>query len=252
MAHYNRIVRKKEKKKELLSDPTTQIQHWLAENSGRLMLAAAAVFLVGAISYGVVYYQKVDISDAQQALYDATGADKSISELSDLIQRGGPNDVVNQARLKLASLLVEDKQYDKAIENYRQAANSTGDGELLNELSLAGEASALSLAGKENEAATIFSKLADSAKLYPRHEALLSMAYASAAAGDKNRAVEALKRLQSESTHLLSSRQINSAINRIERGDLGNAIASLKEAPVKEPDQAGSSLIGKKSVHESK
>lgn len=250
MAHYNRIARKKEIKRELLGDPTTQIQDWLTENSGRLLLAAAGIFLVGVISFGVVYYQKVGISDAQQALYEAEGGDKPISRLNAFIQQGGPDIVVSQARLKLSSLLVEEKQYDMAAESYKHAADATKAGDLLHELSLAGEASALALAGKEGEAVDIFSKLADSAQYYPRHEALLSMAYASAASGDKGRAVEALKRLKSEFSDIVQSEQIDSAIRRIERGDLGKAIAGLKTASASRPDRSGSERIDEKSVHQ--
>jgi len=252
MGHYKRIVRKKEKKKELLVDPTSQIQDWFAENAGKLMLAGAGVFLAGVISYGVVYYQKVSISDAQAALYEAGGGDESISKLNALIQSGGPAKVIDQARLKLAALYVEEKKYDEAVEKYREVASSTQTGELFNELALGGEASALSLTGKEDEAKAIFSQLAESAESYPRAEALLSMAYASTAAGDNDKAVEALKRLQSESSYILPSEQIDSAIKRIERGDLEKTIAQLKKASASEPDPSGSALIGEKSVHQSK
>ncbi|VAX24902.1 hypothetical protein MNBD_NITROSPINAE03-835 [hydrothermal vent metagenome] len=252
MGHYKRIVRKKEKKKELLIDPTSQIQDWLAENSGRLMLTAAGVFLAGVIAYGVVYYQKVRRSDAQIALYEAGSGDKSISELNAFIENKGPVKVINQARLILAALYVEEKKYDEAITKYRQTADATKTGELINEISLAGEASALSLSGKEDEAVDVFSKLAESEGSYPSNEALLSMAYASASAGGKDRAVETLKRLQSESSYALPSEQIEATIKRIERGDLEKAMAGLEKVSASEPVPSGPERIGEENIHQSK
>ncbi|HEB72766.1 MAG TPA: hypothetical protein ENI77_09120 [Nitrospirae bacterium] len=252
MGHYKRIVRKKERKKELLIDPTSQIQDWLAENSGRLMLTAAGVFLAGVIAYGVVYYQKVSLSDAQMALYEAGRGGNPISELDALVQSGGPVKVINQARLRLAALYVEEKKYDEAITKYRQTASATQPGELINDLALVGEASALSLSGKEDESANVFSKLAESTGSYPGNEALLSMAYASVVAGGKERAVKALKRLQSESSYALPSEQIEATIKRIERGDLEKAVAGLAKVSASEPVPSGPARIGEENIHQSK
>ena len=51
---------------------------------------------------------------------------------------------------------------------------------------------------------------------------------------------------------MLSTEQIDSAIKRIERGDLEKAIAELKKASASGPDQSEPKRIGEKSVHQSK
>ncbi len=263
MAHYKRITKRKEKKKELLLDPTSQIQDWFSENAGKLLMAAGGVFLAGAVAYGVVYYKKVSLADAQERLYKITQAasetfsadtDRSIAALGELIENGGPALVISQARLKLAALYMGKKEYDKAAEQYRLAVNEAGSGSLYQELSMAGEGSALAMAGRESEAERKFAKLADSARFYPRAEALLSMAYVSASKGKTREAIETLNLLKAERASFLTAEQIDGIIRRVERGDLVKALDNLKDAPSEPADgqPAGGGRIGKKSVHQAK
>lgn len=219
-------------------DPTSQVQEWFEENSGRLMIAAAAIFLAGALAYGVLYYKKTSLANAQNRLFTAIGPaltleptpsvrKEAIEDLNGMIEAGGPSKVIGQARIQLAALYDDAKEYEMATEQYRLAAGGFEPDSILREISVAGEASSLTRAKRASEAGPKLAKLADSAKFYPRAEALLNHAYILASENKTQQAVEVLKRLQSKSPSYLPPEMLNGIMRRIEQGELYRAMSQL-------------------------
>jgi len=245
MAHYKRISKRKDKSPALIEGGADELQDWLGENVNRVLLAVGVVALAAAAVYGASYYRQVSFEDGQRRLYNAarltpaTGATvaqsaEAVAALEELIRAGGPEPVVAQARLELASLRIRAKNYERALEQYRQVASSPAGG-LYRELGMAGEATALMMAGKEAEAEPKFAALADGAKLYPRGEALVKLAYTQAAQGKNAQAVAALEKLKADHAQYLPERTVDAIIARIESGDLKKAVDSLKTASAQAP-----------------
>ncbi len=263
MAHYKRIVKKREKTAGLVIEEPARLQEWVSENIQAITIGLAGLVIAAIVVYGIGYYQKVRLVSAHTRLYEAVrvvpmaGAttaqsDQAIQELETLISSGGPDTVINQARLELAALYMRSKDYVNAERQYAQTAAQTEYGTLYNELARAGQASSMIMSGREAEAEPILNELAYSASIYPRAEALMKLAFVQAALGKKSEAVSSLNRVKSEYEGFYPASYIEGSIRRVESGDTVKVVSKLKKLAA-EPDKivkpAGQGKLGRETVH---
>lgn len=258
MGRYKRITKKRDKKKEAVGGSTETVREWVEYNLEKILISAGAVVLVAALSYGVIYYRGAKLEGANTKLYEAfslapeegggdAGIDQAISALRDVADNTSVEAVEVQARIKLGELLSRKGDWAGAAEEYGKAAGLAQEGSLLGEIAMAGEAGAFSMAGKADEAVEKYQRLADSAKYYPRSAALYSLAFASASAGAKEKAVDALDTLRAENPSFKNSEFLEDATFRIKQGTLGGKAG---EAAAGEPVGMKESRLGPSDVHE--
>jgi hypothetical protein len=120
-------------------------------------IAATAVglaILISAISWAAAHQRKT-AREAREALAGAATVETLEKALAD---HAGSSEAV-PARFRLAALLIQSKNYDKAIAQLRQIGDADGDASLAANAALT-EAYALELSGKAADAAAKFSELA--------------------------------------------------------------------------------------------
>ena len=262
MGRYKRIVKKKNGD-SALDSPSQSLWDFLSENIEKIGAAAGAVVLLAAMAYGVSYYYDSRAADAQNKLYEAsksiptekattTQADEAISAYKGVIEKGGPDEIIVQARLNLATAYTRKGDLAAAADEYGKAAEKAGKGSFLHEVALAGAGNTLMSLGKMDEAATKFKELYDTAKNYPKQDALFGQALALAASGKKDEATTALNKLKSEFPNYLSGDFVSDTLRRVENGELAalaKTVAAAPAAPATQPQQAAPSPIGKTDVH---
>jgi len=263
MAHYKRITRKREKNAGLVIEEPARLQEWVSENVQTIMIGLAGLVIAAIVVYGISYYQKARLVAANARLYEAvrivpmagattSQSDQAIQALESIISSGGPETVINQARLELASLYMRSKDYVNAERQYAQTATQTESGTLYNELARAGQASSMIMSGREAEAEPILNELAYSALIYPRAEALMKLAFVQAALGKTSEAVSSLNRVKSEYDGFFPASYIEGSIRRIESGDtikVASKLKSLAAEPDKIAKPAGQGKLGRDTVH---
>ncbi len=230
MGRYKRVIKKKEKGSgDLLLDSGESAKHWIAEHFSIVSLAVGALILAGALWYGLIYYNNVTYQDAQGRLYEATmltraasvGAEDpqtAISKAREIVERGGPGEVVAQELIALADLLFKTGDYAGASSEFEKAASVAEDGTLHHERALIGKAHCAIASGKMDEAESLFKALAQSAKFYPKADILLNLAFALAGAGKTDEAVKTLNQIKAENPSFYSEDFIADTIQRIEDG----------------------------------
>ncbi len=246
MTSYKRITRKKETKQQLLESPSDKIRGWVDENSQNILFAIGGLLVAGLIAYGVVYYQQVTFADAQARLYEAVAqapaenvntvqARDTQLALEDVINAGGSDSVVIQARLNLASLHMRQKDYKSAIEQYNLAEGEADKGSIFKELAITGKAYAMTLAGRTDEAVTQFTQIAKTANLYPKADALMALVYTRIQSGDRAAAIETINEIAEDYPDYMTELQAERIIKRIESGALRDALEKHKNTPETAP-----------------
>ncbi|MBI4667276.1 MAG: tetratricopeptide repeat protein [Nitrospinae bacterium] len=242
MARYNKIVRKKEEgAADIIGQPASLLDY-LKENWEKAAIGLGGLAVAMAAVYGVWTYLGSQSMDAQARLYNAVKtvplegasmaqADKGITALKAMLEKGGSSQTLAQGRLELAALHMRKNDFQGALEAYRAAKGDAGKGSLIYELATAGEGNALELSGKPDEASARFKELVDNSSYYPKQDALLSMALSLASAGKKDEAVKAINRLKTEFPDYLTADFLNDTARRIESG--------AKAAPAAAPATGG-------------
>ncbi|VAX19285.1 hypothetical protein MNBD_NITROSPINAE02-1868 [hydrothermal vent metagenome] len=253
-------IRKKTKSSARITDQAEQAKHWLQEHMEHIALTLGAVVLLAAIGYGVIYYRNVTINDSSEKLYLATSlvhpvkgtnaqADAAIREARRLIAEGGPDVVIAQAHINIGILLARKSEFDEAVKEFDLAMEMEEKGSLLYEIALVVKANALFRSGKADEAATYYRILSETAKNYPRSDALFSLGLSLAKAGKKDDAIGALNLLKASYPSYLPEDFIDDTIRHIEADvfiDVLSPQAAITEAPGKTdgvPKKIGPSTV---------
>ncbi|VAX22276.1 hypothetical protein MNBD_NITROSPINAE01-876 [hydrothermal vent metagenome] len=247
MGRYKKVIKKKEKGSgDLLLDSGENAKHWIVEHFSIVSLAVGALILAGALWYGMIYYNSVTYQDAQGRLYEATmvtraaslgGEDPqtAVSKAREIVERGGPSEVVAQELIALAGLLFKTGDYTGASLEFERAAGVAENGTLHHERALIGKAHSAMAAGKIPEAEAQFKALAQSVKFYPKADILLNLAFALAGAGKTDEAVKMLNQIKADNPSFYSEDFIADTIHRIEDGGFAPLLklaATIKdEAP---------------------
>ncbi len=254
-------IRKRSKSSASITDQAEQAKHWLQENMEFIALGLGAIVLFAAIGYGVIYYRSVTINDSSEKLYLATSlvhpvkgtnaqADAAISEARRLVDEGGPDVVITQAHINIGILLARKSDFDAAEKEFDLAMEKAEKGSLLYEIALVVKANALFRSGKADEAAGYYRELSETAKNYPRSDALFSMALSLAKAGKKDDAIGALNLLKASYPSYLPEDFIDDTIRHIE----ADVFIDVLSAPTTVTEAAGKNggapkKIGPSTVH---
>lgn len=252
MARYKRVAKKKEKKGISILESTETAKDWIANNFSKVSLIVGGIILTGAIGYGFVYYKKATYKDAQARLYDATvvtraasmgigDAKVAISKAREIIELGGPNEVVAQERLALAGLLFETGEFQEAAMEFTTSAVMMPEGSLHYERAMIGKARCDMAAGQFSEAERQFRALSKSVKYYPKADILLNLAFTLASAGKTDEAVETLNQIKVENPSFYSDDFIASTIRSIEDGSFVTSI--VKTAMVLEKAETAQPVV---------
>ncbi len=121
------------------------------------LIAAAVVgiaVLVAAIAWAAGH-QKESARQAREALSTAS----NVEELSAALVTYGGSPAASYARFRLAGMFLQQKEYDKAVEQLKLIGDADGDASLAANAAQM-EAYALELSGKDAEAAALFADLA--------------------------------------------------------------------------------------------
>ncbi|MBI5814434.1 MAG: tetratricopeptide repeat protein [Nitrospinae bacterium] len=259
MGRYKRIVRKKEDKGGVgPHHGGLTLMDRLYDNWEKAAAGLAALVLLAAAGYGVHYYRDSRSADIRKKLFEAASsipsegasmahADAAITAIRDVIAKGGPDQVIVQARITLAAALARKGDTQGAAQEYSSAA-AQGKGSLLGELAMAGEANTLMELGKAEEAAAKFEELYRTSNSYPKQDALFGQAMALAQSGKKKEAAAALNKLKGESPAYLSNDFLDDTLRRIEVGEL--SVDRVSAPAAASPAQAApAALVGKENVH---
>lgn len=265
MGRYKRI-KKRTKPKDLLLTPTESAKDWLAENMEKISLGLGAVALTAALLYGVAYYREASHTDAQKKLYEAVSmapssnatkaqAESAMASMKKLIDSGGPDIVLAQAHLGVASLLSRSGDYEGASHEYALAFDKAGQETMLREIALAGRANSLFRANKLVESERFFRELSETAQNYPKADALLSLAFVLAGSGKKDEAIGVLNKLKSEHPEYLPEIYLEDTIKHIDTDEFMDISSQDGEPPVsaekKKQAPPDSNKIQRPQIHES-
>ncbi len=241
MGRYKKIVKKKDIQSSLLTDEA-EATDWLAESSGRIALFAGLILLCAVVVYGAGYYKKTAFNDSHERLFFADSVtpeinasrgqiDQGVTEFEKVIEAGGPEGVVTQARLHLASLYAKRMEYGKAVGEYDKVTGSALKGTMFHELAQAGKASVLLRKGSAEEATPILEELSGNAKFYPKSEALYSLAFAYLSSGKKSEAKSSFIQLKTDYPSFVQGNYIDNLIKDVDNKDMDPAfIAELAKA----------------------
>lgn len=266
MGRYKKIAKKKSADDDLLSMEADTAIDWISQNAGKLAALVAVVAISGASVFGYIYYKRVSFKDAHQHMFTAsslapaksankTQGKEAIEALSKLTHKNGSARVQALVYLEIASLQSRIGDYKSAVETYNKLTAISPKGSLTYELALAGWANALIRSGKAGKAPQPLKELSETAKHYPRSDALYTLAFAYAASGQKDTAIGALNKIKSDYPAFLASDFLDDLIRRIDADELEKAFVEAiapKEAVAKTDPPAVSPSSGRIGVHTGK
>lgn len=177
-----------------------ELSTWAKANSQTLVLFGV---VLAVIVGGIVYYVRFQRTLEDQALLQLEQLQQTAqvgeaaaarSEVSQFLERFGGTDAAGEARLLLASLHLQDGQYDQAIQVLNESGISPNEplGVQLETL----RAKALEAAGRQDEAEETYLRVADAAELeFQRVDALADAARVRASRDDHAGAAELYERI---------------------------------------------------------
>ncbi|VAX17634.1 hypothetical protein MNBD_NITROSPINAE03-1737 [hydrothermal vent metagenome] len=250
MARYTKIVKKKDKTTGIL-DSTESAKTWAQHNLSTIALALGTALLIMAAGYGVAYYRQTSAMDAQTRLFEAANLREgdTTDRLRKVIERGGPDKVILQARLQLANHLFDNGKYKEAAEEYSRASTMSDKGTLLYDLAILGEAKSMARAGELSKAEAKYRELSDNATNYPKTDALLNLAFVQAGMGKKDEAIATFEKLKSEKTSAEPEAFFDNAIKNVREGKLAGVTEKAAISDGKKQDSDGA--VTNLKIHES-
>lgn len=173
---------------------------WVQEHKGLVSSFIVAVIVLGAAFSGYNYYQKRKDEEASAAYFEAVKpleemADEKKKEtmqnvqksLAELVQKFPSSEISALAAIQAGFLAVENGEHEKALEFYSIALSKLSAKDDFYPLALMGNATALELNGKNQEALAGFEKIVNGDKNLPGRDLALLKA-ATLAKEDKDKA----------------------------------------------------------------
>lgn len=162
----------------------------------QIVLGLAVLLALAVLWSGVRWYNANALKTAQTQLGEVLqnfSGEERISKLAELSENV-PSSAMPAVLFELATICLEEKQYDKAVQYYGQLAdNSDGDARTVARL---GETKAMMLSGKASEATKILQEMTTTASASLAIPVNRQLAVAAEQAGDIPAAITALEKLQ--------------------------------------------------------
>ncbi|MBF0276006.1 MAG: tetratricopeptide repeat protein [Nitrospinae bacterium] len=179
------------KEDDTFLSPQDKAKIYLEDNWKQLTAVVIAGFLIVG---GVTYYKNNKLREVYRSSSELTEAvslgKKDKNPLMKFISEENQGNVEVQARLYLASILTEEKDLTKALENYDAVINNTEAPKVLKEFALLGKVYTLINMKKYDDAIQTLKKIKQEKSNFPDFEIDIQMARCYEALGNKSEAVK--------------------------------------------------------------